>query len=63
MWDPEEELADVGEVLQGMSRTKILSNRKSHLIHECAHEFSGNSSINSVSYNIFMLLDQLHYHV
>jgi hypothetical protein len=34
MWDPEEELADVGEVLQGMSRTKILSNRKSHLIHE-----------------------------
>jgi hypothetical protein len=34
MWDPEEELADVGEVLQGRPRTKTLSNQELHLIHE-----------------------------
>ncbi len=34
MWDLEEELADVGEVLQGMPRTKTLSNQELHLIHE-----------------------------
>ncbi len=34
MWDPEEELVDVGEVFQGMPRTKTLSNQELHLIHE-----------------------------
>jgi hypothetical protein len=34
MWDPEEELVDVGEVLQGRPRTKTLSNQELHLIHE-----------------------------
>jgi hypothetical protein len=34
MWDPEGELADVGEVLQGKPKTKTLSNQELHLIHE-----------------------------
>ncbi len=34
MWDTEEELADLGEVLQGRPRTKTLSNQELHLIHE-----------------------------
>jgi hypothetical protein len=34
MWDPKEELANVGEVLQGKPRTKTLSNQELHLIHE-----------------------------
>jgi len=34
MWDPKEEPADVGEVLQSKPRTKTLSNQELHLIHE-----------------------------
>jgi hypothetical protein len=34
MWDPEEELTNVGEVLQGRPRTKTLRNQELHLIHE-----------------------------
>jgi hypothetical protein len=34
MWDLEEELANVGEVLQGKPRTKTLTNQEFHFIHE-----------------------------
>jgi hypothetical protein len=34
MWDLDEELVDVGEVLQGKATTKTLNNQKLRLIHE-----------------------------
>jgi hypothetical protein len=34
MWDPEEELINVGEVFQSRVRTKALNNQELHLIHE-----------------------------
>jgi hypothetical protein len=34
MWDPTEELANVGEVLEGKPKPRILNDMKLHMVHE-----------------------------